>query len=295
MRSLRSYLVELLLKLTKKEVNPTAYLEKKRKEKDSPYLLPANLQRKYNIAKTSAYSVDTYLMKSPSQQEERQILFLPGGGYIEQPLIWHWKFLYELTQKLNGTITIPIYPKAPNYTYHEALDSVLPIYNDLLTKASPENIVIMGDSAGGGLTLALSQLILREGLPQPGNIILLSPWLDINLDHPEISSLLKVEPMLDLPLLIEAGKTYAGDTPTSDYLISPINGPIRGLGKITLFIGTHEIFLPDARKFKALAEKEKVDINYFEYPKMNHVFPVFPIPEAKKAMEQIIDIIKYKQ
>jgi acetyl esterase/lipase len=295
MRSLRSYLVELLLKLTKKEVNPTAYLEKKRKENDSPYLLPANLQRKYNITKTSAYSVDTYLMKSSSQQEERQILFLPGGGYIEQPLIWHWKFLYQLTQKLNGTITIPIYPKAPNYQYHEALDSVLPIYKDLLTKTSPENIVIMGDSAGGGLTLALSQLILREGLPQPGNIILLSPWLDINLDHPEISSLLKVEPMLDLPLLIEAGKTYAGDTPTSDYLISPINGPIHGLGKITLFIGTHEIFLPDARKFKALAEKEKVDINYFEYPKMNHVFPVFPIPEAKKAMEQIINIIKYKQ
>lgn len=292
MRSIQSYLVERILKLTKKEFDPVNYLQKKRKENESPYKLPANLQRKYHIMKTTSYSIDTYMLKSPSRPKERQILFLPGGGYVEQPLLWHWRFLYQLSQKLNGTITVPIYPKTPNYQYKDSFEKVLPIYKDLLTKTSPENIVIMGDSAGGGLSLALSQLLLKEELPQPGNIILLSPWLDINLDHPEIAPLLKIEPMLDQKLLIATGKIYAGDTPTTDYLISPINGPIRGLGKITLFIGTHEIFLPDARKFKALADKEKVAINYFEYPKMNHVFPVFPIPEAKRAMEQIIDIIK---
>jgi acetyl esterase/lipase len=292
MRSWQSFLVERLLKLFKKEVDPAAYLEQKRKEKDSRSVLPAGLQRIYSIKKTNCYSLDTYMLKSPSQPDERQILFLPGGGYTEKPLLWHWRFLYKLSQKLSGTITVPMYPKAPNHQYKDSFEKILPIYRDLLTKVSSENIVIMGDSAGGGLALALSQLILKEGLPQPGNIILLSPWLDINLDHPEIASLLKIEPMLDLKLLIEVGKTYAGDTPTNNYLVSPINGPIRGLGKITLFIGTHEIFLPDARKFKALAEQEKADINYFEYPKMNHVFPIFPVPEAKLAMQQIIDIIK---
>jgi acetyl esterase/lipase len=150
----------------------------------------------------------------------------------------------------------------------------------------------MGDSAGGGLALALSQLLLKEGISQPGNIILLSPWLDVTLNNPKIAALKKFDPMLNLKLLIEAGKTYAGDTPTSNYLVSPINGPIQGLGKISIFIGTHELFLPDARKFKARAKREKVDINYFEYPKMNHVFPVLPIPEARLAMKQIIDIIK---
>ncbi len=291
MRSWQSFLVEWLLKILKKQVDPAAYLEKKRIEHQHPYQLPEKLQRKYNIMKITSYDIDTYMLKSPSQPEKRQILFLPGGGYIEQPLLWHWRFLYQLSQRLNGTITVPIYPKAPNHTYKESFEKVLPIYEHLLTKTSPENIVIMGDSAGGGLSLALSQLLLEEEIPQPGNIVLLSPWLDIALNHPEIAAMDKKEPMLDLKLLIEAGKAYAGDTPRTHYLVSPINGPLRGLGKITLFIGTHEIFLPDARKFKARARMEKININYFEYPKMNHVFPVFPIPEAKRAMKQIIDIL----
>ncbi|WP_270167794.1 alpha/beta hydrolase [Paenibacillus sp. SYP-B4298] len=291
MRSWQSFLIEWLLKLTRKNVNPATYLEKKRIENESPYKLPARLQRKYNIMKTSSYSMDTYLMKSSSEPSTRQILFLPGGGYTEQPLLWHWRFLHQLTQKLDCTITVPIYPKAPNHDYKESFAKVLPIYQDLLTKAAPEDIVIMGDSAGGGLSLALAQLLLEEGIPQPGNIILLSPWLDIALNHPDIAALEKKEPMLNLKLLIETGKVYAGGTKRSHYLLSPINGPLRSLGKITLFIGTHEFFLPDARKFKARADKENVHINYFEYPKMNHVFPVFPIPEARRAMQQIIDTI----
>lgn len=295
MRSLQSFIVEGLIKIVMRQarqVNPDTYLEKKRIENESPYILPAKLQQKYSIVKNNFYSLDTYMLKSTSQPDARQILFLPGGGYSEHPLIWHWRFLHQLSQKLNGTITVPIYPKAPNHQYKEVFEKVLPIYKDLLTKVSPENIVIMGDSAGGGLALALSQLLLKEGIPQPGNIILLSPWLDITLSNPEIEALKKVDPMLNLKVLIEVGKIYAGDTDTSNYLLSPINGHLHGLGKITLFIGTHELFLPDARKFKALSEKEKVEINYFEYPKMDHVFPVLPIPEAKLAMQQIIDIIK---
>ncbi len=292
MRSWQSFIVENLIKILVKQENPDVYLERKKIEDNSNYILPTKLQQKYKITKVDSYLLDTYLLKSPSKSDTRQILYLPGGGYVEQPLMWHWRFLYNLSQKLNGTITVPIYPKAPNHQYDEVFEKVLPIYRDLLTKTSPENIVIMGDSAGGGLSLALSQLLLKEGLPQPGNIVLLSPWLDITLSHPEIESMKKNEPMLNLKLLIESGKTYAGDTDRSNYLLSPINGPLKGLGKITLFIGTHEFFLPDARKFKKLAEKEKLDINYFEYPKMNHVFPVLPIPEAKRAMQQIVDILK---
>lgn len=292
MRSWQSFIVERLIKILVKQENPDVYLERKKIEDNSNYILPTKLQQKYKITKVDSYLLDTYLLKSPSKSDTRQILYLPGGGYVEQPLMWHWRFLYNLSQKLNGTITVPIYPKAPNHQYDEVFEKVLPIYKDLLTKTSPENIVIMGDSAGGGLSLALSQLLLKEGLPQPGNIVLLSPWLDITLSHPEIESMKKNEPMLNLKLLIESGKTYAGDTDRSNYLLSPINGPLKELGKITLFIGTHEFFLPDARKFKKLAEQERIDINYFEYPKMNHVFPVLPIPEAKRAMQQIVDILK---
>ncbi len=146
----------------------------------------------------------------------------------------------------------------------------------------------MGDSAGGGFALALAQLLLEKGLSQPGKIILLSPWLDITMKNPDAYVLEDKDPMLGIYGLIQMGKAYAGDTNLNHYLLSPINGKINGLGKISLFIGTHEVFLPDARRFRDIALSQGARINYFEYPKMNHIFVLYPIPEAKKATKEII-------
>lgn len=292
MRSMRSYLVERLLKLNKKKINVDEYMERRRQINAAPYVLPAKLEAKYKITKDSRFPVDTYILKSAFQANAKQILFIHGGGYVEQPLVWHWNFLYKLTQQLNSTVYVPIYPKAPNYQVMDAVQSLLSVYKHLLENGKPENIVIMGDSAGGGLSLAFAQYLSEQGLPQPGNIILLSPWLDITLSNPEIAMMLDKEPMLDWDTLVEAGKRYAGDLPRTHYLVSPIYGTLTNLGTITLFIGTHEFFLPDARKFRELASRNSVNIDYYEYPKMNHVFPVFPIPEAKKALKQIIDSIQ---
>ncbi len=71
------------------------------------------------------------------------------------------------------------------------------------------------------------------------------------------------------------------------YLVSPIHGEIKNLGKISVFIGTHELFLPDARKFREKAARQLVDINYFEYPKMNQLFPVFPILKRKRRLNRL--------
>lgn len=106
------------------------------------------------------------------------------------------------------------------------------------------------------------------------------------MKNPDASALERKDPMLGIYGLIEMGKAYAGDTNPNDYLLSPINGEINGLGEITLFVGTHEVFLPDARKFRDRLKAGEVKINYFEYPKMNHIFVLYPIPEAKKRPEK---------
>ncbi|WFR61052.1 alpha/beta hydrolase [Paenibacillus amylolyticus] len=292
MRSIRSFLVELLLRMTKQKLDVNEFMEKRGKSNSLPYEIPAKLKQKYNITKEHSLPVDTYMLKSKFRSGERIVLYLPGGGYVEQPLTWHWHFLHNLTEQLHCTVYAPIYPKAPNYQYMDAIESVRRVYEHVLKITEPENIVIMGDSAGGGLSLAFAQYLLEQGLPQPKDIILLSPWLDITLSNPEVITMIDQEPMLNWDMLVESGKRYAGETPRSHYLLSPIHGEIKSLGKISLFIGTHELFLPDARKFKEKAIRQSVDINYFEYPKMNHVFPVFPIPEAKKALKQIVDIIQ---
>jgi len=73
--------------------------------------------------------------------------------------------------------------------------------------------------------------------------------------------------------------------------LSPIYGELEGLAEITLFIGTRELILPDARRFHRIAKEQNIKINYHEYPGMNHVFPVYPIPEAKEARKIIVETI----
>ena len=297
MRSIQSKIVERLLarqggkeKFTNEKLL-AEFMEEKRAENDKPYVLPENIRKKYGIEKRNFDGMDCYIFNQANKPSEKQILYLHGGAYVNQALVYHWRFLGKIAKETNSTIFVPIYPKAPNHQYQESFDKVLPIYEEILHKSGEKNTVLMGDSSGGGFALALAQLLLEKGLAQPQHIILLSPWLDITMKNQDAYELEKKDPMLGIYGLIQMGKAYAGDTDTNNYLLSPINGRIDGLGEISLFIGTHEILLPDARKFRDNLKSQGVTINFYEYQKMNHNFPLYPIPEAKKATKEIVDII----
>jgi len=268
----------------------SAFIEEKRRD-TTPYVLPKIYKLKYGIKHKDFKGMDCYIYPG-SSHSDKQVIYLHGGAYIEQPLFFHWNFLGKLHRETGATIIVPIYPKAPNYTYKESFKKVFPLYEELIQQSDPSSVYLMGDSAGGGFALALAQLLLEKNLPQPRHIILLSPWLDITLENPDINATLeKIDPMIGIYGAVEFGKLYAGDTDRKHYLLSPIYGEIKGLADITLFIGTRELILPDARKFKAIAKDQGVEIQYHEYPGMNHVFPVYPIPEAKRARKMIVETI----
>jgi acetyl esterase/lipase len=114
----------------------------------------------------------------------------------------------------------------------------------------------MGDSSGGGICLALAQRLREENLPQPRRIVLLAPWLDASLSNPEIAALDNIDPFLDEDGLKYAGSVYARDVDPKNYLVSPLYGSLRGLARVTLFIGTCDILFPDCRKLRDLAAAE---------------------------------------
>src|SRR5699024_4725561 len=102
----------------------------------------------------------------------------------------------------------------------------LPLYNWILENSANENIILMGDSAGGGFALALAQLLLEKNLPQPQKIILLSPWLDITMKNPAAHALERNDSMVRFYGVIARGRADAGDTDFDHYMLSPINGNI---------------------------------------------------------------------
>src|SRR4030095_372304 len=124
---------------------------------------------------------------------------------------------------------------------------------------------------------------------QPGHIVLLSPVLDVTLSNPWISILDKIDPFLGVQGLQWCGGVYARNVDSASYLASPVNGSLKGLAPITLFIGTRDILLPDCRKLRDKAQSEGVALSYYEYVGMVHDWMLLVLlPEAKQVLEEIV-------
>ena len=197
-------------------------------------------------------------------------------------------FATELQKKTNACTYAPIYPLAPNHTYEETYKIVEKLYKHLLTLDKP--IIIIGDSAGGGLSAAFCEYLAIKDLPQPKNLILISPWVDVSMsgDYDDV----EFDPMLGIEGLRKMGETWAGDLNPKDYKISPLFGEVNKLPKTTLFVGTHEILYPDVVKFHEKLKDNNVDAELNVGEEMTHVYAIYPlVPESKKAFNHIVEIL----
>lgn len=267
------------------------YLQQSRTINARPYVLPRRFETDFNIRKTTFLNMDYYTLGPENAQ--KTILYLHGGGYVNQPFDQNWPFIYDISERTNARVIVPIYPKAPNFHATLSFDKVLPLYEQLLETTSPSHMTILGDSAGGGFALALAQYIQEKELPQPQNIVLISPWLDITLRNPNIEQqqLEAKDPMLGVYGLKIMGEAYAGPLALDHYFVSPINGTLNQLGQISVFIGTHDLLLADCQKLQARCIKENIPLHYYEYEGLNHVFPLFQTPESEDAREKIVTLI----
>jgi acetyl esterase/lipase len=225
----------------------------------------------------------------------KQVIYLHGGAYVNSFAPQHWKLMSKLVEATNCTVTAPNYPHAPEYYVNDVFELMLPLYAELAARAGSSNVIFMGDSSGGGISLALAQRLREDGQAQPGHIILLSPWLDATLSNPEIAEFDKLDPFLGVEGLKYGGDVYARNVDAKSYLVSPIYGSLKDLAPITLFIGTRDILFPDCRKLRDRAATEGVEIDYREYEGMVHDWMLGPLPEAKQAIREIVEKVEYVQ
>lgn len=258
---------------------------------DSGSKPPAKMHASFQIEMSQSYGRKVYTLGTKMDQKIKHIFYLHGGAYVYGFSRFHWGLIAKLIRSTGCTIIAPDYPLAPNYTYLDSFKMVEPIYKELVAKVGGDNVILMGDSAGGGFALALAQKMKAEGTEGAKQIILLSPWLDIALENEEIPALESKDPILGVSSLKRAARLYAGSDSLSNYLLSPINGPLDGLGEISIFTGTKDLLWPDAKKFKSIAEEKGISIKYFEYEEMLHAWVLFNLPESKIAIEQIAGLI----
>jgi acetyl esterase/lipase len=210
------------------------------------------------------------------------VLFLHGGAYVAEITNWHWYFVVRLARAVPARVVVPIYPLAPTGVAADVVPAVADLLADL-RKAGAGRVVLMGDSAGGGLALATALVARDRGDTQRDRTVLLVPWLDVTMSHPDQVELARVDRMLSLPGLREAARLYAGGLPLTDPRVSPLFGDLAGLGPLTVLHGTHDLLVADSRRLVEAAGAAGVEIDYHEAAGMPHPYALLPIPEGRRA------------
>lgn len=272
-----------------KYVSEAETLEKveKRRIANENYHISSAYMFLYNFSVAWYGEVETALF-SPvyvdGTPERKTIVYFHGGSYMWQPTILHFRYCRYLADALGATVALPIYPKAPNYTYRETLEAMESFYGDF---AENRNVVaFVGDSAGGGLLLSFAQYLTDRGKDSPDHLITFSPCLDLALDNKNIAQYTAADPMLNQADLRLKFSFYADGDLASPY-VSPIYCDYSVLGRWTCFVGTEEILLPDAQKLHDDLVSKGIDHDFYVYKNQFHTFAIFPIPEADACLNKI--------
>lgn len=264
----------------------------KQKECKNDEILPIPKSTICKVQETWLDGMQTFVWNYKDDEDQKVVLYLHGGAYMNQPVKYHYKAVEYLVNKLDAKVVFPVYPKTPKYTFKDTYVRLDKLYRDLVKETDSNQISFVGDSAGGGLALGFAMYLRDKGLPQPKDIILSSPWLDVECGNDEIKDYENKDPMLDLWAAPKIGLLWAGtkEDMRNPY-VSPLFGSFENLGKIAIFVGTNEILLPDNQKLHEILQEQGIEHYYEVGHLMNHDYVIYPIPEGRKALEKIVNII----
>ena len=224
----------------------------------------------------------------------RSILYFHGGGYALGSSRAHAEMASWIARAAQARVFVLDYRRAPEYRFPAALDDALLAYRWMLTSGiDPRHLAVAGDSAGGGLTLALLTLLRDRGESLPSAAVCISPWVDLQMTGPSILSKAALDPLLTRHGLQQFADWYLGGQDPRNPLVSPLYADLKGLPPLLVQVGTSEILLDDAVRLEQRARAAGVKVTLSLYEDMPHVWHVFAsfLPEGKRAAAEIGDFV----
>jgi len=225
--------------------------------------------------------------------DDRVLLYLHGGGYVIGSPHTHRALAGKIAKGIQAPCLLIDYRKAPENPYPAALDDSLESYKYLLAKGyQPQNIVVAGDSAGGGLAMALQYELREFHLPFPRCSVLLSPYLDLTGTGASIEKNAKNDRFLDVFEMRRWAEMYADDHDHSDPMISPLFGDMAGLPPVLVQASQSEVLFDDSLRFVKKARKAGVNVTFQKWKGLIHWWHMFgTMPEAQEAIDKVIKFI----
>lgn len=219
------------------------------------------------------------------------LIYFHGGAYINEIDRAHWFLVARLVRLAPCRCLLPIYPLGASAGAARVVSTARDIAADVISELGGEQVVVAGDSAGGGLALAVTQL-LRDQDCVPAHLILVSPWLDVSVSDPRQRDLERRDAMLAAAGLREAGRIYADGLAVGDPRVSPLYGELGGLPPITVFTGTRDLVNPDSHRLLERCRAAGTECELIEAHGLPHVYPLMPTPEGREARTRIVELLR---
>ena len=203
---------------------------------------------------------------------QRTVVHFHGGGYCIGSAQTARSWAAHLSARTGCRVVLPEYRLAPEHPHPAALQDARAVLNALWGEGKPGSLVVSGDSAGGGLALALVQSLQAEGSDLPAGCILLSPWLDLARDRRADPELVRRDVLLNPDWLEACARAYADQSAWAEPGVSPLRGVDHGLPPLLIQAGTDELLAPDSELLAAAAAMAGADVTYTRWPRMWHDF-----------------------
>lgn len=223
------------------------------------------------------------------------VLYLHGGGYVFGSIDSHRPLLQALGKQVGLQVVAINYRLAPENKFPAAVEDAVQAYQWLLDEGHPPgNIAIAGDSAGGGLAMALLLAIKDKNMPLPSSAVCISPWVDLTASGESVKTRVHRDPMLLGQSEGHFAAQYASREDWENPYASPLFGDLSGLPRVLVHVGTEEILFSDAVRLTEKLQSYKVRARLRVWEGQVHVFHLFHsiLPEAREAIKEIAEFIR---
>ncbi len=246
-----------------------------------------------SIRESSLASLKSIEISPSSGGSDRTLLWLHGGAYSAGSIKTHQSLVSRIAASAKIEAHLPEYRLAPEDPYPAAIEDALSIYQELVAKVGgASKVIVGGDSAGGGLSLALMLKLKENQLDLPSKLILLSPWTDLTASGRSVVDRADADPWLSSELLSPAAAIYHGEASPADPMVSPLFGDLTGFPPTLTIVGDDEILLDDSTRLHTKMTEAGVASQLIIAEGMWHVYATFPgFRESDEAIEAVAKFI----
>lgn len=248
-----------------------------------------------DVARTTVAGMTAEWMVPGDAADGKAMLYMHGGAYVFGDCTTHRQLVSYVARACGVRALLFEYRLAPEHRFPAAIEDSLAAYRALLDLGyGPEDIVLAGDSAGGGLVMA-SLLSLRDaGETLPAGAVVLSPWLDLTASGESMTSRAGRDPWFsprDIPIV---AAYYCDEADYTHPLVSPVYADVSGLPPVYIQTGDDEILLSDSTRIAASLERAGCAATLDVWPRMWHVFQAFvhQMPESRAAIEKFAPFVR---